>query len=108
MCSICGKRYSEKRGLKEHIEIIHQGKNSWPCRTCDQTFPTRNSLKKHRISVHFKGKILDELVKQEPQEMIKSEDLVHKEKKQYKCHVCEACFSERKQIKNHFTGNFFS
>ena len=49
-CTICGKSFSYKHVLENHIET-HMD-NAYPCTVCNKIFKTRNSLKSHLSQKH--------------------------------------------------------
>ena len=50
-CKVCGKE-SEKGGVRNHIEAIHMEGISIPCKNCEKTFRSRNTLSLHNIRNH--------------------------------------------------------
>ena len=49
-CSICGKQYRTREGLRLHIHA-HQGRK-FSCPICDNKFTQKGSLKTHMKSIH--------------------------------------------------------
>ena len=49
MCTQCGNKYAEKRGLKYHIEVTHSNPDDKPfqCSQCTKCFKTQQLTKEH-------------------------------------------------------------
>ena len=47
-CSVCGKLFSRKMGLTEHM-MLPTGEQPFTCSHCKQRFPNRSHLKKHML-----------------------------------------------------------
>ena len=57
-CTICGKDFSDMKGLKNHMIMIHgKGENSarFQCEICNKRMPTAGKLKDHINTVHTKA-----------------------------------------------------
>ena len=50
-CTVCGKQFKYKDKLGYHVEIHIEGV-SHPCKYCERTYITRNSLKNHSSLSH--------------------------------------------------------
>ena len=47
-CHLCNNEYVDKKGLKSHIEIVHEGKiNQFECEYCNHKFSRKTSLHAH-------------------------------------------------------------
>ena len=51
-CSICDYTFSQKGHLKQHIESVHQGKKPHKCSICDYSSSRKGNLKRHIKLVH--------------------------------------------------------
>ena len=51
-CSICKAKFKQKKGLKIHIESVHEGKKPFECCVCKEKFAQKGSIKIHIKSVH--------------------------------------------------------
>ena len=51
-CNLCGKSAKQKIEIKNHIEAKHLEGVEIPCSICGKTFRSRNTLCKHRTTVH--------------------------------------------------------
>ncbi|KAF4525906.1 hypothetical protein B566_EDAN014622, partial [Ephemera danica] len=55
LCDLCGKVYSDKSNLKQHLKSVHFPSNNatvYPCDSCDAVYTTKRYLKRHKISAH--------------------------------------------------------
>ena len=51
ICSQCGKHYASQYGLRNHIEIVHEGVK-YACDQCDFQATKQNNLSRHIQSIH--------------------------------------------------------
>lgn len=51
ICSVCGKKYSNKSNLAAHIENAHNGKR-YLCSQCPDTFTAAASFRRHALQIH--------------------------------------------------------
>ena len=51
ICSQCGKHYASQYGLRNHIEIVHEGVK-YACNQCDYQASQQGNLKNHIQSKH--------------------------------------------------------
>ena len=47
-----GKSFGTKEYVKEHVEIVHEGKKPFKCEYCDVSFGRKPDLKKHVTYKH--------------------------------------------------------
>ena len=47
VCDICGKNFSSKSALKQHI-LIHSGEKPFKCNFCNKSFNDGSSMRRHR------------------------------------------------------------
>ena len=59
-CTICNISLTTNRGLKKHIESVHEGKRTFRCDICDGRFSQNAGLKSHIKSVHESNKPTDD------------------------------------------------
>ena len=52
-CSVCGKEYTSKRGLKDHIVIKHERKGRFKCQLCGKAFADQRPFNVHQTT-HLK------------------------------------------------------
>ena len=74
-CSICNKEYMEERGLKQHVDSMHEGKKDHQCNLCNKSFTRKDSLQRHNNVNHL---IID-----------------------YKCDTCDVSFTRVANLKKH-------
>ena len=48
-CNLCGKKFSKRKGLSNHIQNFHERHK---CIKCDQTFSTKKNIQKHLEIFH--------------------------------------------------------
>ena len=76
-CDICFSNFTEKLGLKTHIEAIHKENKPYKCDICDVNFAERVNYKKHVKSVH--------------------EGVTHK------CNICDKIFTQNAHLTRHIS-----
>ena len=69
-CENCGKPFSDKKKLKNHVSTVHNRKKAFKCEICDYTFPLKGSLKLHIASFY-------------------------ENKKPFKCDICDYSCSQK-------------
>ena len=75
-CKLCDKHFASKRNLKNHINMVHEGKKPFRCKMCGNNFATSLVLKRHINTVHDK-------------------------KKPFKCNFCPKHFGRKDNLKTH-------
>ena len=78
ICQICGLGLSTPTCLKKHIACVHEGKKPYKCELCDTRCLTQSGLKIHIRNVHDKIKPL-------------------------KCNECQKSFRNNTEVKKHIT-----
>ena len=68
-CDICDKEFKNTKGLKYHVNIIHNLEKEYQCNVCQKAFNTQRKLTLH-------------------------EKIVHENKKHHKCDSCEKSFAK--------------
>ena len=74
-CNQCGKAYTSKRSLEQHIDVIHLGKKSFVCNICNQSFGRTTTLRVHMLS--------------------------HTKELPFRCEYCSAGYKEKRNLKKH-------
>ena len=54
-CSKCGKSFMKIQNLKNHVQIVHEGKKLFPCKLCDKSCKGSWYLKRH-MEIFHEGK----------------------------------------------------
>ena len=75
-CFFCGKFFSRKANLKEHVLSVHEGQKNHKCGYCEKSYTESRSLK-----IHI--------------------NTVHEGQRNYKCNSCEKLFSQRGSLSVH-------
>lgn len=76
-CTLCGQKFNRKRGLKAHMESIHE-KKTFSCRICGKTMGWRKTLQRHMKS-HEEGYY------------------------KHKCDLCDKMFSRPSHLRLHMS-----
>jgi len=74
LCTVCDKRFTQKRSLNDH-KRIHSGEKPFVCTVCDKQFSRKGSLKRHKR--------------------------MHSGEKPFVCTVCDKRFTEKGSLKTH-------
>ncbi|KAM7283100.1 ras-responsive element-binding protein 1 [Ixodes scapularis] len=51
-CVFCLRRYGSTDGLKRHVLSCHEGEDVYACEVCDQKFPSKNGVARHKRKHH--------------------------------------------------------
>ncbi|CAN7992279.1 unnamed protein product [Ixodes hexagonus] len=51
-CVFCLRRYGSADGLKRHVLSCHEGEDVYACDVCDQKFPSKNGVARHKRKHH--------------------------------------------------------
>ena len=102
LCGYCGKHFSSKSNLNQHIRH-HTGKKPFECYLCGKTFPRKYTLMRH-LKTHsterpfecnqcgkrftYKSNMVDHKV-------------VHKTAKPFKCDLCGKRFKKKSYVAKH-------
>ena len=54
-CTICAETFMNVSDFKRHIKVLHKGEKDFKCDLCTYACPRKASLKKHKISIHYKA-----------------------------------------------------
>ena len=52
VCFHCGKSFTRKDRVKQHIHTVHEGRKDFICTKCNKSFTAAKTLKKHNHTVH--------------------------------------------------------
>ena len=115
-CSQCDKAFYNEQKLKDHVEIVHEGKKSigsqsmlfrvpknkkYQCIECLEKFPCKSRLNIHMITVHVhKCPLCNTCFKDKDQLKVHVE-IVHEGKKQYACLICDLRFCTKNSMTSH-------
>jgi KRAB domain-containing zinc finger protein len=115
-CTTCGKSFSQKGHLREHIVTVHEGKKRFKCSSCDVSFKQRHSLKKHicidKIQENsnqvFNCTFCDTSFKNDMNLKSHQCDKNHEGKKLYDCNFCDATFIDSDTLTKVRSMSFYS
>ena len=51
-CELCGKNYSRKQKLDQHINAVHEKKRNYKCEVCGKGFTWENACREHVKLMH--------------------------------------------------------
>ena len=74
-CNQCGKAYTSKRSMEQHVDVVHLGKKSFVCNVCNQSFGRTTTLRVHMLS--------------------------HTKELPFRCEYCSAGYKEKRNLKKH-------
>ncbi|XP_055523116.1 zinc finger protein 665-like [Wyeomyia smithii] len=78
LCEVCAKCFKNKKLLKDHLEIVHQGLKRFKCDICNKCFTRNGSLAEHKL-------------------------IQHAGIKQFACNICGKAFGKEDSLKTHLT-----
>ena len=102
ICQLCGKKFSSKHHLGEHVTAVHEKSKNFKCDKCDKAFSLKKGLDLH-LKYHEEFKFeCDMCNKKFPGKMQLNNHVkgVHGEKK-FECEKCDKKFSHKQNLKTH-------
>ncbi|XP_038105025.1 zinc finger protein 79 [Culex quinquefasciatus] len=51
-CNICGKRFGDSSGLRQHVSFYHKKERPFGCFFCERRYPRKDYRKRHMVSAH--------------------------------------------------------
>ena len=109
VCSFCNHSYHRKSNLREHVEIVHEGKKrrslTFKCHFCAVRFIQLKDLKQH-IGTEHEGKKPHNCSLCNSGFILKAQltrhfKAVHEKNRPHKCSVCHKGFSEARGLSHH-------
>ena len=64
-CEICGHDFASPASKRRHVLAIHENIRPFECQICGKTFTRNELLRGHQQRVHFDGKIVPKVKKEE-------------------------------------------
>ena len=103
-CDVCGQTFPNERGLKNHVESIHE-KNCFKCETCQTSYTTEKHLKYH-IKIKHSGlkKVECSLCKKTFANAVYLRNhmrQIHEASRNHKCSTCEKAFVRPDGLREH-------
>ncbi|KAK7106761.1 hypothetical protein V1264_017981 [Littorina saxatilis] len=103
ICDTCGKGYMSMTGLKQHVDMAHQGLVKHPCPVCHKMFYPR--FLKYHLRIHESNRQRYYCTKCE-QSFSSSYNLsvherIHFGIKPYRCTMCDAAFAQKSSLNVH-------
>ena len=104
-CSLCEKKYYSSKSLKDHVELVHEKKESCVCNLCGKTYTSRTGLHEH-IKRSHEGKLAKcqkcdfTCNYSNPQTLRNHMERVH-EGKIYYCSKCPEQFPSMYRLESH-------
>ena len=104
-CKSCGKHFSTKQNLNNHVLAIHRNEKPFQCTLCDKKFTQNISLKTHIRSIHFNQKpfecsLCHKTFKQNIGLQIHIKG-VHNKETPFECYLCNKKFTQNANLKTH-------
>eukprot|EP00092_Neocalanus_flemingeri_P014331 GFUD01015455.1.p1 GENE.GFUD01015455.1~~GFUD01015455.1.p1 ORF type:complete len:466 (+),score=101.55 GFUD01015455.1:44-1441(+) len=102
-CDQCPKKYSRKKRLLEHIQVVHEMKPI-NCPFCDNIFRSKSSVRRHILNQHkehykFSCDQCSKKYKRNDQ-LLEHIQIVH-EMKTYNCPLCDKILRSKSMVKLH-------
>ena len=99
MCDICGKGFTSKSGMLEHVRHVHEKLKKHKCDLCGKTFSTNHGLKNHKMSIHdeirkFPCDLCDKTYIND-QKLREHKQNVHEGVRNHKCPECHKEFFKK-------------
>ena len=104
-CSLCEKKFYSKKCLKDHVELVHEKKESCVCNLCGKTYTSKPNLHEH-IKRSHEGKVAKcqkcdfTCNYSNPQTLRNHMERVH-EGKLYYCSQCPEQFPSMNRLEGH-------
>uniref|UniRef100_A0A8D8I0D9 Zinc finger protein 865 n=2 Tax=Culex pipiens TaxID=7175 RepID=A0A8D8I0D9_CULPI len=98
-CPECPARFARKSGLRNHITVHF----NLPCDECDQMFPSRKTLMRHKIKHQGLRPFLCEICSKDftTKADMKAHLRIHSNEKRYCCKICSARFNCPSTLRRH-------
>ena len=101
-CEYCGKYFSNEVTLLDHIDNIHQKKQTYPCKHCGKSYSSTKSLDGHIRDCHENTISCDLCSKvYYSKKGLKYHKLTHAKILCFKCQFCELAFSKNSELVYH-------
>jgi len=104
-CEQCGARFSRRRNLVEHIQLVHEKRRPFPCDQCNQSFGKKSNLSKHVQLVHEKRKPFTCPHCQKPfgqkSNLNAHVKTVHQQERPFSCQQCNLNFGQKSALVMH-------
>ena len=104
-CNICGKLYSGKKSLAEHVNLVHLKLRPFQCHLCEKAFCREYKLQDHITFCHFgvRNHVCDKCGKSfgSKEDLRVHNNFVHEKLKKVKCEECDRMFNAKPALSRH-------
>lgn len=103
VCTICSKRFRNRKDLRDHVAEVHKDVNNTLCKLCMKNFTSMNSLKRHML-VHTGVKPYDCDIcgrKFSQTSILKRHKFTHGMKKPFECAFCQKSYTQKMNLITH-------
>ena len=104
-CNICGKLYSGKKTLAEHVNTVHLKLKPFQCHLCEKAFFREYKLQDHITFCHFgvRNHVCDKCGKSfgSKEDLRVHNNFVHEKLKKVKCEECDKMFNAKSALSRH-------
>ncbi|KXJ69279.1 hypothetical protein RP20_CCG027987 [Aedes albopictus] len=99
LCPECPARFARKSGLRNHITVHF----NLPCDQCDQKFPSRKTLLRHKVKHQGIRPFLCEICSKDfrTKADMQAHLRIHNNEKRYTCQICSARFNCPSTLRRH-------
>ena len=98
-CSECNMSFIQRHNLMRHIEVVHNGKRLYVCKSCPKKFQTIADRKKHEKSQHQDLSTAEDT----PRAVTSTTTGQKSSSASHKCIKCSELFSSYAELRKHVT-----
>ena len=104
LCNLCGKTFSDKWYLKQHVTYAHEKKSlDVKCTECHLVFVHRRQMYKHKNLVHFPDKHRCNVCFKSfgDGKLLKKHMEVHEPEGKFECELCGSKMKKKETLEDH-------